>query len=121
MACLIVTSGQNKGTTYKLDKLPMSVGREVQRDIQIMDPKVSRKHFVLKKDGENFLLTGNDAKNGVHINGKTIAGDVTLKDSDRIIIGETELTFLINDDPARVDAFNKMRQLSPAARAPTII
>jgi hypothetical protein len=27
----------------------------------------------------------------------------------------------VNDDPARVDAFNKMRQLSPAARAPTII
>ena len=79
-----------------------------------MDPKVS-KHFVLKKDGENFLITGNDAKNGVHINGKKIDGDATLKDTDRIIIGETELTFLINDDPARVDAFNKMRQLSPAA------
>lgn len=121
MACLIVTSGQNKGTTYKLDKLPMSVGREVQRDIQIMDPKVSRKHFVLRKDGENINLTSNDAKNGIHINGKKIDGEVTLRDSDRIIIGETELTFLVNDDPARVDAFNKMRQLSPAARAPTII
>ena len=31
------------------------------------------------------------------------------------------LTYLVNDDPARVDAFNKMRQLSPAARAATII
>ncbi|MBC8108587.1 MAG: FHA domain-containing protein [Anaerolineae bacterium] len=117
---MIITSGQNKGTTYKLDKLPMSVGREVQRDIQIMDPKVSRKHFVLKKDGENILISG-DAKNGIYINGKKTEGETALKDSDRIIVGETELTYLVNDDPARVDAFNKMRQLSPAARAPTII
>ncbi|CAN5523220.1 hypothetical protein BH09PLA1_BH09PLA1_11770 [soil metagenome] len=120
MACLIITSGQNKGTTYKLDKLPMSVGREVQRDIQIMDPKVSRKHFVLKKNGETIVISG-DAKNGIHLNGKKIEGEVALNDSDRIIVGETELTYLVNDDPARVDAFNKMRQLSPAARAPTII
>lgn len=121
MACLIITSGQNKGTTYKLDKLPMSVGREVQRDIQIMDPKVSRKHFVLKKDGENTVLVASEPKNGVWINGKKIEAETMLKDSDRIIVGETELTYLVNDDPARVDAFNKMRQLSPAARAPTII
>src|SRR4051812_41371609 len=120
MACLIISSGTNKGALYKLDKLPMSVGREVQRDIQIMDPKVSRKHFVIKKDGENTLISG-DAKNGIHINGKKIETETPLKDGDRIIIGETELTYLLNDDPARVDQFNKMRQLSPAARAPTII
>ena len=40
-------SGQNNGTGYKLVNLPTLVGREVQRDIQIMDPKVSRKHLVL--------------------------------------------------------------------------
>jgi pSer/pThr/pTyr-binding forkhead associated (FHA) protein len=121
MASLIISSGQNRGNCYKLDKLPMSVGREVQRDIQVMDPKVSRKHLVIKKDGENIVVCPAEAKNGVWINGKKIEGDAALKDSDRIIIGETELTYLVNDDPARVDAFNKMRQLSPAARAPTII
>ena len=40
-------SGQNNGTGYKLVNLSTSVGREMQRDIQIMDPKVSRKHLVL--------------------------------------------------------------------------
>ena len=121
MASLLITSGANKGNCYKLDKLPMSVGRDVQRDIQIMDPKISRKHFVLKKDAEGVILTASEAKNGVWVNGKKIEGETKLNDSDRIIIGETEMTYLLNDDPARVDAFNKMRQLSPAARATTII
>jgi len=120
MACLIITSGQNKGTTYKLDKLPMSVGREVQRDIQIMDPKVSRKHFVVKKQADDITILASEPKNGIYVNGKKIEAETALKDGDRIIVGETELTYLVNDDPARVDEFNRMRQMNTAARAPTI-
>ena len=121
MACLIISSGKNSGACYKLDKLPMSAGRDVGRDIQIMDPKVSRKHFLIKQtdDRHGFLLLEQDAKNGVYLNGKKVA-EATLKDGDRIIAGDTELTFLVNDDPARINEFNRMRQFSPAARAPTI-
>jgi pSer/pThr/pTyr-binding forkhead associated (FHA) protein len=121
MACLIISSGKNSGACYKLDKLPMSAGRDVARDIQIMDPKVSRRHFLIKNgdDRTSFLVQEQDAKNGVYVNGKKVA-EATLKDGDRIIAGETELTFLLNDDPARINEFNRMRQFSPAARAPTI-
>jgi pSer/pThr/pTyr-binding forkhead associated (FHA) protein len=121
MACLIISAGKNAGACYKLDKLPMSAGREVARDIQIMDPKVSRRHFLLKKsdDQQSFLILVQDAKNGVYVNGKKV-DEATLKDGDRVVVGETELTFLINDDPARINEFNRMRQFSPAARAPTI-
>jgi len=121
MACLIISSGKNAGACYKLDKLPMSAGREVARDIQIMDPKVSRRHFMIKNgdDRTSFVVQEQDAKNGVYVNGKKVA-EATLKDGDRIVAGETELTFLLNDDPARINEFNRMRQFSPAARAPTI-
>jgi pSer/pThr/pTyr-binding forkhead associated (FHA) protein len=121
MACLIISSGKNSGACYKLDKLPMSAGRDVGRDIQIMDPKVSRKHFVIREsdDRQGFKVQEQDAKNGVYVNGKKVA-EAPLRDGDRIVVGETELTFLIADDPARINEFNRMRQFSPAARAPTI-
>jgi pSer/pThr/pTyr-binding forkhead associated (FHA) protein len=120
MACLIITHGQPKGSCFKLDKLPLTAGREPTRDIQILDPKVSRRHFTIRKDGDAFVIAELDAKNGVYVEGKKVA-EAALKDGDRIVVGETELTFLSSDDPARIDALQRMRQYSPAAKAPTMM
>ena len=46
MASLIITTGENAGDTFKLDRHPLVGGRETNRDIQILDPKVSRRHVV---------------------------------------------------------------------------
>ncbi len=120
MACMIITHGEPKGACFKLEKLPLTAGREPNRDIQIMDPKVSRRHFTLRKDGENFVIAELDAKNGVYVNTKKVA-EATLKDGDRIVVGETELTFLATDDPGRIDALQRMRKFSPEAKAPTLM
>jgi pSer/pThr/pTyr-binding forkhead associated (FHA) protein len=120
MACLIITHGEPKGSCFKLEKLPLTAGREPTRDIQILDPKVSRRHFTIRKDGDAFVISELDAKNGVYVNSKKVA-ETKLADGDRIVVGETELTFLATDDPARIDALNRMRQYNTAAKAPTMM
>ena len=120
MACLIITSGDNAGSSFDLSKAPLSAGRDAVRDIQIVDPKVSRRHFVIKKDGDGFSIIEQDAKNGVYINGKKLA-EAKLKDGDRIVVGNTELTFLESSDPAAIDALKKLREISPATRAQTMM
>ena len=50
MAYLIIQSGKQKVQAFELDKCPLSAGREVTRDIQVVDPKVSRKHFIVDQD-----------------------------------------------------------------------
>ena len=53
MAYLLVTSGPSAGTSFDLKQCPLSVGRDVTRDVQLLDMQVSRKHFTVDrtKDG----------------------------------------------------------------------
>ncbi|MGH7177077.1 MAG: FHA domain-containing protein [Tepidisphaeraceae bacterium] len=120
MACLIITVGEPKDAKFSLDSCPLTAGRDTARDIQIIDPKVSRRHFTIKKTGNDYCVQELDAKNGVYVNGKKVS-ESALRDGDRILVGNTELTFLSSDDPGRIDALKKMRQLSPAAKAPTMV
>ena len=120
---LIITTGPNAGASFKLDCHPLVAGREANRDIQLLDPKVSRRHFVIRpQDGGGYVVMEQNATNGVYVNGKRIAGSATLADGDRILAGETHLVFVATDDAAagRIDAIKRMRQLSPASRAPTM-
>ena len=118
MAWLIVTSGTSVGQSFNLDKCPLSIGREVTQDIQLVDPKVSKRHASVRRDGEQYIIAETSAKNGIHVNGKR-AAEATLNDGDRIVLGETQLTFRKTFDPAEISALKKERVMSRATREAT--
>ena len=120
MAWLIVTSGVagSVGHSFNLDKCPLSIGREVTQDIQIVDPKVSKRHASVRRDGANYVIAEKSAKNGIYVNGKR-AAEATLADRDRIVLGETQLTFRQTFDPAEINALKKERVMSRATRDAT--
>ena len=120
MAWLIVTSGVagSVGQSFNLDKCPLSIGREVTQDIQIVDPKVSKRHASVRRDGDNYVIAEKSAKNGIYVNGKR-AAEATLADGDRIVLGETQLTFRQTFDPAEINALKKERVMSRATRDAT--
>jgi hypothetical protein len=74
MASLIITTGENAGVTFKLDQHLLIGGREANRDIQLLDPKVSRRHFVVRPEDDSYVIVEQTATNGVYINGQRIAG-----------------------------------------------
>jgi pSer/pThr/pTyr-binding forkhead associated (FHA) protein len=124
MPSLIITTGQKAGVSFKLDGHPLVGGREANRDIQLMDPKVSRRHFVVQpwKDApRDYEILEQNATNGVYVNGKRIDQKEMLADGDRILVGETQLVFVAGDDAGKIDAIRRMRQLSPDSRAPTLL
>ena len=120
MAWLIVTSGAagSVGKSFNLDKCPLSIGREVTQDIQIVDPKVSKRHASVRRDGESYVIAEKSAKNGIYVNGKR-AAEATLSDGDRIVLGETQLTFRLSLDAAEINALKKERVMSRATREAT--
>src|SRR5215208_4807703 len=103
MPSLIITTGRNTGVSFKLDRHPLVGGREANRDIQLMDPKVSRRHFIVRPAADGgvsgaggvggYVVVEQAATNGVYVNGKRIAGQAALVDGDRILVGETQLVF----------------------------
>ena len=121
MACLIIVAGQRAGASFPLKALPLVCGREATRDIQLLDPKVSRRHFILSRTAEDFFIKEDAAaKNGTVMSGTRIEGNTKLNDRDRIVAGTTELLFVITDDEFAINALKAERVFNRASTQPTI-
>ncbi|MCZ6699966.1 MAG: FHA domain-containing protein [Planctomycetota bacterium] len=116
MASLTITSGEQAGTYFQIANRPLAAGRDPARDIQIKDPKVSRKHFQIRKRADDYELIEFKSLNGVLVNGTKIDGEVVLEDGDEIIVGDTTLVFYTSDDLDRSNALHKYRDGSRRLR-----
>lgn len=104
MPSLTIISGDKVGKHFVLTHRTLSIGREPSRDIQLCDPKVSRKHALLRCNGETYMITPCKALNGVAINGELIEGEYALKPGDEIAMGDTVLRFAPAESKDRTNA-----------------
>lgn len=110
MACIVIVSGEQQGTYFQLAKRPLSGGRDPARDIQIIDPKVSRRHFLISPQSEGYVIRELQARNGVYVDGERITEDRTLCDGDQIRVGATLLEFHEADNPDRTNGLQKFKK-----------
>lgn len=116
MPTLTITSGENAGKQFVIEHRPLSIGREPARDIQLVDPKVSRKHALLRRDGDACLIAPAKALNGIVINGNRVESETALRDGDEIQLGATVLRFEVTSDPTRTNALHARKVADSDAR-----
>lgn len=107
---LTVVEGNNFGELYQLSKAQTVIGRkagegnnEEVADIQIDDPKASRRHIVLLQQQDpstqetyiNVIDLG--SKNGSTLNDKILTEETRLNTGDKLQIGNTILKFEVKD------------------------
>lgn len=85
---LLCMTGENKGVSYYIKSNRITIGRGDTADIKIMDGKCSKVHAEIVKMGNDFVLTDLKSQNGTMVNDLKVT-QYTLKDSDKIIIGQT--------------------------------
>jgi pSer/pThr/pTyr-binding forkhead associated (FHA) protein len=85
---------------WPLQERPLLVGRAVQGDAQILDPRMSRRHFIITPVNEKYFIRDLASTNGTFVNGRQIAKH-ELQPDDRIQAGETTFRF-VRELPARV-------------------
>ena len=78
----------------------LGIGRAEDNDLQLLDPKASRHHARLHREGDLFVLTDLDSANGTRVNGIEVTEPQPLEHGDRITIGDAELTYHV---PGRAD------------------
>lgn len=93
MPHLIVTNGPQAETRFEVANRPLAIGRDPSRDIQIVDPKVSRKHAMIRRIGPDCAIAPAKALNAILVNGEPIDGPALLRDGDAITLGDTILLF----------------------------
>jgi len=68
-------------------------GRGPQNDVDINDPRVSRKHCQIINDNGGFVIRDLGSTNGTYVNGSRINGERSLSLYDTVRIGDTDLSW----------------------------
>ncbi|MFO8008614.1 MAG: ATP-binding protein [Candidatus Brocadiia bacterium] len=96
MAKLVVVSGGSEGQSFSLEE-DMLVGRSEECDVLLNDLLASRQHARIQHLDDGWFIEDLGSANGTKVNGaETDKGQ--LHDGDWISIGESKLTFVLDDD-----------------------
>jgi Nif-specific regulatory protein len=93
---LAAIAGPLKGRTFTLTEAETSIGRESASQICLSDPSVSRRHSILKREGELFKISDLESLNGTFVNDVPVK-ERFLEHGDRVRIGDHTFSFLLRE------------------------
>lgn len=116
---LEIIKGEFVGKTFNL-KTNTRVGRELDNDIVLVDPKISRYHAQIALQEGRWVITDLGSSNRTFVNGDPISDPTPLNSNDLISLGEIELALrdaeAVADDPAPTPT--PITTTAPASPAP---
>jgi hypothetical protein len=103
-ASLKVMRGWQEGREYPLEKKDNLLGRDEHADIALFrDMKVEKRHALIRRDGNRFVLVNNNAPaDYTRVNDEPVANTRDLRDGDRIQLGNIVLRFQARAAQARL-------------------
>jgi Nif-specific regulatory protein len=94
----LVIAGPSKDQTIPLPDGEATIGRDPASTVAIVDPSVSRKHCLLKREEDGrFLIKDLESRNGTLVNGVALK-EHWLRHGDEIATGDSLFVFLLEDD-----------------------
>ncbi len=102
---LVVVQGSEQKNVV-LNRSPFNVGRKVDKDLVIADPRVSRDHAQIISEGQDFFLVDLGSKHGTFVNGERIQRQ-KLERGDRLEFGARDSAYVL---------FNPANKTSNTAR-----
>src|ERR1700724_331789 len=96
----------NDQRMMNLDHTPFTVGRKVDKDLVIADPRVSRDHALITSENGQFCVVDQGSKHGTFVNGERVQRK-SLERNDRVEFGVRDVAYVIfhphhaSSNPAR--------------------
>jgi phosphoserine phosphatase RsbU/P len=90
---LVLVQG-NEQRNIVLNRTPFSVGRKIDKDLVIADPRVSRDHALIVLEEDGFFIVDQGSKHGTFINGERVQRQ-KLERNDRVEFGARDSTYAI--------------------------
>ena len=84
----------NEQRVINLDHSPFGVGRKVDKDLVIADPRVSRDHALIVSENGQFSVVDQGSKHGTFVNGERVERK-NLERNDRLEFGVRETAYVI--------------------------
>jgi hypothetical protein len=107
MSKIRIVNGPSRGREKSLGEKALTIGRDAEAGIQILDRSASRFHAEIFPVGGMYFVRDLDSKNGTYVNDERLGDEELLREGDVIKIGTTELVFesgtaLADDSSARI-------------------
>jgi hypothetical protein len=80
------------GSSVEIEERVTVIGRSSECDITLDDANVSRRHAEVRRENGNWFVVDLGSTNGIEVNGKR-TNRAKLEHDDRIVLGQTEVTF----------------------------
>ena len=111
MASLTITEspGGQVGNRFIVKQRPLAGGRHPSQEIQLLDAEVSRRHFLIRIEGDDHVITELQAANGLFVNGAKVK-EHKLQEGDQIRVGTTVLVYSRQDEDDDTDAVQEQRR-----------
>jgi Nif-specific regulatory protein len=95
-------TGKLEDTVISMNDGPVVIGRQAGATLKIGNASVSRRHAVIEKEGDRFVIADLGSRNGTFVNDVPVRRR-ELQHGDRVRIGESQFFFLYEDpvEPAR--------------------
>jgi Nif-specific regulatory protein len=93
---LAAIAGPLKGRTFTLIEDETSIGRESASQICLSDPSVSRRHCIVRREGELLKINDLESLNGTFVNDVPVK-ERYLEHGDRVRIGDHTFSFLLRE------------------------
>ena len=94
---LLVIAGPSKDLTIPLPDGEATIGRDPTSAVAVIDPSVSRKHCLLRREDTRFQIKDLESRNGTLVNGVAVK-DQWLRHGDEIATGDSVFVFLVEED-----------------------
>ena len=89
-------TGRLEDTVISMTEGPVLIGRQAGATLKIANASVSRRHAVIEKEGDKFIIADLGSRNGTFVNGVPVKRR-ELQHGDRVKIGESQFFFLFED------------------------
>src|SRR5579884_1974608 len=89
---IFVHGGEQR--TLHLDHTPFTIGRKMDKDLVIGDPRVSRDHALLVSENGSFFVQDQGSKHGTFVNGERVERK-ELERNDRLEFGARDTIYAI--------------------------
>jgi len=112
-------SGPAEGRVFSLEEDGISIGRDPSNQISLLDPLVSRRHCVVRREGSVIRVEDLDSRNSTFVNGVPVKERV-LAHGDQIRVGNSIFVFHgAHDEPTHTSSLRLNSFATPGG--PTVI
>lgn len=91
---LTIEDDEQKQIALPLVQATYGIGRDEVNEIRLTERNISRKHAVLKQNGQGWVVQDLDSYNGTFVNGLRVAGEQHVGNGDILQLGDYRIEFV---------------------------